>query len=986
MSYSSEVLADTPLCYWRMTGASGNESNLGSNSTAMTFANGPVRDVAGPLAVDEGAISFDGVDDYGQVTSLDLSGTSIITVEFWIKWDTAGTNDDMAMEFSANANSNNGFNFDWNNSTGAESGTVSVKVNDGVDADRYTFPRPTTGAWHHVVTLIDRSLSDMSPIRVWVDGSEVTITQRENGSGGTGGAFSNTNLYIMSRAGASLYGAGDMAELAIYDYALTSTRITAHYNAASSTGGPTPQNITIANSGGGALNWTASKTQTWLSLNKTSGVNNDTIIVTADPTGLSAGTYNDTITITATGAIDSPITVPVTFNVTGGTPPTQISASDTLTLGDASSPSAAASRSDVVTFGDASSPAADASRSDAATLSDASALSAQQSSAASDAATLSDASALSAQQSAAVSDAFTASDASAPTASASRADAATLTDASVAAPSLSVSETHTLTDSSAQAAAQSATDAATLSDASAAAPSLSVSETHTQSDASVTDAAAAASDSGAVSEAASAGGQQLNTASDSFAFADTAGLASQLVLAAVDSWSVTERSTPLLVETATDTANTPLENHVSDSGHTWTKHPGYSQSVGTMAISTSQRIICQALTGCYYSSWIPSSAEYDVEADLYYAGAGGGSYSMGLCGRLDTSLNSMYHIRYNIGSGYWELYLFDSGTAVALQTVQMALTVGQTYHVKLEIRDALKRVYVDGVPILSSTNNAVTAAGRAGMRCPATMTDTTGIQLDNFQATPAGASAYIGASSSRTDALTLGDSSAPQANPSRSDSSTFSDVSASAVALAAIDAVALTDSAVLASLLSLAASDAVAFTDAPATVLSVDALAASDSMSQTELAASIAVTLARIDSLTQSEGASVLVASHSRSDTMSMAELASLANALARADSAALTEAGILDQTVALAVFDSFVQDATAVLTLGAPAPDLNLPTRAAVALWAARATVRALSASAAVDTKKSSAVVAGTIGTVSVQQKSSTAAVKPYKAGVTVG
>ena len=84
---------------------------------------------------------------------------------------------------------------------------------------------------------------------------------------------------------------------------------------------PAAQTVTIANTGGGTLNWTASKTQSWLSLSATSGTAPATLTIGAVTTGLAAGTYSDTVTIAASGASGSPKTVSVTLNVSAAPPP-----------------------------------------------------------------------------------------------------------------------------------------------------------------------------------------------------------------------------------------------------------------------------------------------------------------------------------------------------------------------------------------------------------------------------------------------------------------------------------------------------------------------------------------------------------------------------------------------------------------------------------------------------------------------------------------
>jgi hypothetical protein len=68
----------------------------------------------------------------------------------------------------------------------------------------------------------------------------------------------------------------------------------------------TALSITAAGSGG-----------PWLTITPSTGSTPSTLKISANPTGLTAGTYNGTITITSNAAANSPQTVPVTLFVTG---------------------------------------------------------------------------------------------------------------------------------------------------------------------------------------------------------------------------------------------------------------------------------------------------------------------------------------------------------------------------------------------------------------------------------------------------------------------------------------------------------------------------------------------------------------------------------------------------------------------------------------------------------------------------------------------
>ena len=77
---------------------------------------------------------------------------------------------------------------------------------------------------------------------------------------------------------------------------------------------PATQTLSISNTGGGTLSWTASANVAWLRLSWASGTDDGVVTASVVTGGTAVGTYNGTITVSATGA--SSVTVPVTFTVT----------------------------------------------------------------------------------------------------------------------------------------------------------------------------------------------------------------------------------------------------------------------------------------------------------------------------------------------------------------------------------------------------------------------------------------------------------------------------------------------------------------------------------------------------------------------------------------------------------------------------------------------------------------------------------------------
>ena len=79
---------------------------------------------------------------------------------------------------------------------------------------------------------------------------------------------------------------------------------------------PTTRTLRVTNSGNGSITWTASKTQPWVGLSKTSGGAPEDVVVTLDPNGLLPGIHTDTIVFTSPEATNGSIKVPVTFGIT----------------------------------------------------------------------------------------------------------------------------------------------------------------------------------------------------------------------------------------------------------------------------------------------------------------------------------------------------------------------------------------------------------------------------------------------------------------------------------------------------------------------------------------------------------------------------------------------------------------------------------------------------------------------------------------------
>jgi hypothetical protein len=191
----------------------------------ITLVGSPTLNVTGPLVSgDEGAVQFNGTRQAGSV-ALNLSDTNVLTIEFWLWWDSYGAADDLALEFTPNVNgSNGGFIIDPD---AAANFDITSLGDIGYNTSRIS--RPSAAAWHHYAIVFDRSQTGAFEIVPYVDG--VAVSYSKPNVSNNAGNFANSTLFLMSRNATALFGDGRMAWLAVYKHTLSPTRIAAHHTA-----------------------------------------------------------------------------------------------------------------------------------------------------------------------------------------------------------------------------------------------------------------------------------------------------------------------------------------------------------------------------------------------------------------------------------------------------------------------------------------------------------------------------------------------------------------------------------------------------------------------------------------------------------------------------------------------------------------------------------------------------------------------------------
>jgi hypothetical protein len=191
-----------------------------------------------------------------------------------------------------------------------------------------------------------------------------------------------------------------------------------------------------------------------------------------------------------------------------------------------------------------------------------------------------------------------------------------------------------------------------------------------------------------------------------------------------------------LNDTFTEGSDTALASHTADSGGAWAQHPNFTTNTMTV-VASEDRVKGNSTSGTafYYNNETPGSAEYDVEATFRVTTAGDSQSHPGLLARLATGASTFYQMYYagDGTPGPVQLQKVVAGVATTLATAAFTPATNTDYQFKLEIRDAAKKVYIDGVEVISSADNAITDAGFVGIRSRAngridnlTATDTTG--------------------------------------------------------------------------------------------------------------------------------------------------------------------------------------------------------------------------------------------------------------------
>jgi hypothetical protein len=305
---SGSITTSTGLTVTAISGLVGNwtfDEGMGTtaadssgNAHTATLVNG-VTWITGKIG---GAISANGVNQYVSIPAIDLSTTNAVTVSLWANrtYSTAGGH--ALFEDSSNFNSSStGFGL-FPDDSSCRSIMAGVHGDAGYSINCYS--QPSSGAWHHLAVVYDKSQAGNSEVTLYIDGLLQAPTQNLYTANNTNN-FGSNPLYLFSRSGTQEFNAGLIDDLRLYNRALSASEIQQVYqsgNAVLVSLAVTPANSSIAKgttqqftatgtySNGSTQNLTSSVT--WTSTN--------TAVATITSAGLGAGVATGNTTIQAT--------------------------------------------------------------------------------------------------------------------------------------------------------------------------------------------------------------------------------------------------------------------------------------------------------------------------------------------------------------------------------------------------------------------------------------------------------------------------------------------------------------------------------------------------------------------------------------------------------------------------------------------------------------------------------------------------------------
>src|SRR5215469_9068347 len=242
------VEAQSPVGYWTFAEGTGTEAaDSSGNGYTATLVNGvqwSSSPVGGAIAANAAKQQYVNIPDVS-ISPINLTNTQGVTVALWVNRTYTTKGGAVLLEASADySQSTTGFTVlpDDNTCNGLQ---VGLRGDVGYTSNCYR--QPSSGVWHHLVIVYDKTQSGGNQVALYIDGALQNPTRNLQASTNTN-SFGSNPLYVFSRGGVSDFSSGMIADLRVYDSALSAAQV-------QQIGVTTQSTTTQANSLAGPTGW-----------------------------------------------------------------------------------------------------------------------------------------------------------------------------------------------------------------------------------------------------------------------------------------------------------------------------------------------------------------------------------------------------------------------------------------------------------------------------------------------------------------------------------------------------------------------------------------------------------------------------------------------------------------------------------------------------------------------------------------------------------
>lgn len=195
----------------------------------------------------------------------------------------------------------------------------------------------------------------------------------------------------------------------------------------------------------------------------------------------------------------------------------------------------------------------------------------------------------------------------------------------------------------------------------------------------------------------------------------------------------------LLTDTFTG-AEGDLAGHTSDSGHSWAAHEDAATAV--LSISNENRVRpSSGANALYIASLAPATADYEVVGEIDRITDSVAAPTVGIAGRVVSNQLTYYMLRGSVLAGQTELtwtltkFVNTVNTTLGTWVDTDPFGAGDTREFTLRMVGDQISALIDGTTRITATDASIAAAGRIGIRGPAsTVNNGVGTQLDRIVA------------------------------------------------------------------------------------------------------------------------------------------------------------------------------------------------------------------------------------------------------------